>query len=418
MSTGTEKLHLEVQIELLRHCVGTGAPLDDELKRLGLSYDSLRYRKDESTRSLFESSQDRAAGLLPATEAAAQTGIPVVSFFSGAGGLDLGFEAAGFHHAAAIEINPLFCDTLRKNRPQWSVLGPPVHSGDIRNKDEYSHLLRQGLGIRAPFEGVFIGGPPCQSFSIAANQRFSRSGENFKRTGFDHVDYGNLLFEFIWYIKEFRPRAFLIENVAGLLSVDDGVQVQRAVKELRAAGYEVQHPQVLNAASFGVPQHRHRVFLLGSRTGECPKFPTPDPLRVPCGKVLSLPVDDVECHVTRVHRAESVLRYMEMNYGQREPLGRVDRLNPDEPSKTVIAGGANGGGRSHLHPQIPRTLSVRESARIQTFPDDYVFCGPPARQFTQVGNAVPPLLAYKLATGIYNAAYDYSRPGRRSECRR
>jgi DNA (cytosine-5)-methyltransferase 1 len=96
---------------------------------------------------------------------------------------------------------------------------------------------------------------------------------------------------------------------------------------------------------------------------------------------------------------------MELNYGQRDQLGRVDRLNPFLPSKTVIAGGTKGGGRSHLHPYSPRTLSVRESARLQTFPDNYVFVGPSARQFTQVGNAVPPLLAYRIAHEIYNQYY-------------
>ena len=94
---------------------------------------------------------------------------------------------------------------------------------------------------------------------------------------------------------------------------------------------------------------------------------------------------------------------MILNYGQRDKLGRVDRLDPREPSKTVIAGGTKGGGRSHLHPFHPRTLSVRECARLQTFPDDYEFTGANARQFTQVGNAVPPLLAYKLACAIKEA---------------
>ena len=91
---------------------------------------------------------------------------------------------------------------------------------------------------------------------------------------------------------------------------------------------------------------------------------------------------------------------MILKYGERDKLGRVDRLDPRLPSKTVIAGGTKGGGRSHLHPFIPRTLSVRECARLQTFPDNYVFTGSNARQFTQVGNAVPPLLAYKLANSI------------------
>ena len=94
---------------------------------------------------------------------------------------------------------------------------------------------------------------------------------------------------------------------------------------------------------------------------------------------------------------------MLLEYGERDKLGRVDRLDPRLPSKTVIAGGTKGGGRSHLHPFFPRTLSVRECARLQTFPDSYIFTGANARQFTQVGNAVPPLLAYKLATSIKNA---------------
>ena len=107
-----------------------------------------------------------------------------------------------------------------------------------------------------------------------------------------------------------------------------------------------------------------------------------------------------------MHKADSVLRYMILSPGQRDHLGRVDRLDPDKPSKTVIAGGVKGGGRSHLHPFIPRTISVRECARLQTFPDNYTFTGTTARQFTQVGNAVPPMLAYKLASKIKDAILD------------
>ena len=94
-----------------------------------------------------------------------------------------------------------------------------------------------------------------------------------------------------------------------------------------------------------------------------------------------------------------------LNYGERDKLGRVDRLDPNLPSKTVIAGGSSGGGRSHLHPYIPRTLSVRECAQIQTFPDDYIFKGPVARQFTQVGNAVPPVLGSQLGTAIFKSFF-------------
>jgi Site-specific DNA methylase len=97
---------------------------------------------------------------------------------------------------------------------------------------------------------------------------------------------------------------------------------------------------------------------------------------------------------------------MMLNYGERDKLGRVDRLDPLLPSKTVIAGGNSGGGRSHLHPYIPRTLSVRESARIQTFPDNYIFKGAVARQFTQVGNAVPPVLGSQLGTAIVKSFFE------------
>jgi DNA (cytosine-5)-methyltransferase 1 len=91
---------------------------------------------------------------------------------------------------------------------------------------------------------------------------------------------------------------------------------------------------------------------------------------------------------------------MALPFGGRDKLGRVDRLDPLLPSKTVIAGGTQGGGRSHLHPNSPRTLSARECARLQTFPDSYVFMGSTARQFTQVGNAVPPLMGYQFALSL------------------
>ncbi|MEO5335186.1 MAG: DNA cytosine methyltransferase [Magnetococcus sp. YQC-5] len=94
-----------------------------------------------------------------------------------------------------------------------------------------------------------------------------------------------------------------------------------------------------------------------------------------------------------------------LDYGKRDQLGRVDRLDSTLPSKTVIAGGTNGGGRSHLHPEIPRTLSVRECARLQTFPDDYVFIGASARQFTQVGNAVPPVLGAQIGLAVRDSYF-------------
>jgi DNA (cytosine-5)-methyltransferase 1 len=304
----------------------------------------------------------------------------------------------GFQNVAAFEFNELFCKTLRRNRPRWQVFGPPIHSGDVSRFEEIADTLSNL--ISKPFEGVFAGGPPCQPFSIAANQRFSKWGDNFKRTGFAHAKNGNLLFDYVNLILEFRPKVFIVENVPGLRDIDGGEQLSAAVKALTDAGYTIAEPTVLDAAQFGIPQQRLRLFLIGSRDGKKFAFPTCQHGVVGAGSVLFRPTATVKNHETREHLAASVLRYARLPYGARDQLGRVDRLDPLLPSKTVIAGGTAGGGRSHLHPEIPRTLSVRECARLQTFPDDYVFVGATARQFTQVGNAVPPVLAAHVAQAI------------------
>ncbi len=334
---------------------------------------------------------------------AARNGIPLVSFFTGCGGIDLGFEAAGYEHKAAFEFNELFCKTLRKNRPAWNVFGPPTHSGDMSNVSEIIDILEAIIPLN--FEGMFVGGPPCQPFSIASNQRFSKSGDNFKRIGFEHEKNGNLLFDYVSIIKYFKPTCFLIENVPGLRDLDGGAQLSAAIRELEVVGYKVVEPRVLNAANYGVPQFRERLFVIGSRNGNMPAFPEKSKLTFGAGSVLQRSQGDAKNTETREHKLNSMERYCKLEYGQRDQLGRVDRLDPCIPSKTVIAGGTNGGGRSHLHPEIPRTLSVRECARLQTFPDDYVFVGSTARQFTQVGNAVPPVLAAQLALTVASSVF-------------
>jgi DNA (cytosine-5)-methyltransferase 1 len=392
------KLSLKRQLSILSKCISEGLDLHKELENLGLEYDDLKYKNNEPI------VHNSTKYLTPDSLLCDPNEVPIVSFFSGAGGLDLGFEYAGFKHLAAVENNALFCQTLRANRPDWSVIGPPDYSGDVRNKEEIYTILKL-LGVPTPFEGIFVGGPPCQPFSIAANQRFSKNGENFKRVGFSHSEYGDLLFDFVWYIKEFKPKAFLIENVTGLLDLDGGAQLSEALNILAESGYSISEPTVVNAGDYHVPQNRYRLFVIGHLTTHEFIFPAPCSEAVPCYKAFEKPVVGLENHLTREHKANSIIRYIDLNYGERDRLGRVDRLDPNLPSKTVISGGTKGGGRSHLHPIYPRTLSVRESARLQTFPDSFTFCGSSARQFTQVGNAVPPLLAFQLARSIYLQIY-------------
>jgi DNA (cytosine-5)-methyltransferase 1 len=269
--------------------------------------------------------------------------------------------------------------------------------------EEIASTLRKV--IPGKYDGLFVGGPPCQPFSIAANQRFAKWGDNFKRTGFAHEKNGNLLFDFVRLITTFKPRAFIIENVPGLRDLDGGEQLSEAIKKLENAGYTVEQPFVLDAAHFGIAQQRQRLFVVGNRLSLPFTRPQSANSSVGAGRVLGKGLQNALNNETREHKAESILRYMRLDYGERDQLGRVDRLDPFLPSKTVIAGGTKGGGRSHLHPEIPRTLSVRESARLQTFPDDYIFLGPTARQFTQVGNAVPPVLAAQLGISVLRSYF-------------
>ena len=336
----------------------------------------------------------------------------VFSLFTGAGGMDLGFQAAGFSPIGFLELEDWACKTLRKNHPRLSILGPPSCSGDIKELTTDQIISMLGVGKRDV--DVIIGGPPCQPFSIAANQRFLRSDDKFKRRGFEDDDKGNLLFDFIRVVSEIKPKVFVIENVPGLIEIDGGEQIKIALGILENLGYSISKLGVINAVSYGVPQFRNRVIIWGTKNKIKPLLPEPThgnvenmffrKYNVVCQALYGIGSCALN-NETRDHKQESIARYKTLKFGEREHLGRVDRLDPLMPSKTVIAGGRNGGGRSHLHPFLARTMSVRECARLQTFPDSYIFDGTNARQFTQVGNAVPPLLAEQIGRQILAQAF-------------
>lgn len=389
------------QDRLLDKSEKSALPFADVLDSAGLSYDDLVY---ERRYKRLTKSQARYVTL--ADLAVRGQDIPLASFFTGAGGIDLGFSAAGFQPTLAAEHSGLFSETLRWNHPTLQVLGPPHHSGDVSNFGEMESGIARTLGSAKRFDGVFVGGPPCQPFSVAASQRFAKNGDNYKRVGFAHTKNGNLLFDYLALVEHFKPRAVLVENVPGLGAIDGGEQLAIAVKKLVSWGYHVHEPTVLDAADYEVPQFRKRLFVIAFRSKAAyVRFSLPVPVKPRLavdGALRGIRSTSLN-HETREHSAASIRRYMRLELGQRDKLGRVDRLSPYQPSKTIIAGGTAGGGRSHLHPHIPRTMSVRESARLQTFPDEYEFKGPTARQFTQVGNAVPPVLAAHLAIAMAKA---------------
>lgn len=343
----------------------------------------------------------------------------VFSLFTGAGGLDLGFEAAGFDVVAVSDIMQESCDTLRLNRPGLTVLGPPTHTGDIA--DITADFIKKETGLKPGDIDVMIGGPPCQSFSMAAAQRFLKTDDNWKRKGFDS-ERGMLVFQYLRLIQEVKPKVFVIENVPGFATIDGGKTIENIKTVLSKIGYTITGPHLVKTEEYGVPQARRRVIVVGY-LGDVPfKFPEPTHADKPnlitekqfvttAQALVSLDKNSKNLEV-RAHKEDSLSRYKALSKGKRDKLGRVDRLDPDKPSKTIIAGGTKGGGRSHLHPFEARTMSVRESAKLQTFPDDFVFVGKTARQFTQVGNAVPPLLAEAIARAVGEQYFSKSYKGK------
>ncbi len=388
------------QRTFIERCSDGNLSVVAELARRGHDLDDLRYEQHREI--LPEGDEFRTLDSIDPRPNA----VPAVSFFTGAGGMDIGLHWAGFRTLAAFEHEKLFCQTLRKSRLDLHVFGPPMDSGDVK---DFEHVVAalESIGVRPGFEGMFHGGPPCQPFSIAANQRFSKGDDNYKRTGFQS-EKGGLLGDMLRLVAHFKPRCVLIENVPGLLEIDGGLQLKGYLSELTRIGYSYTEPMLLDARRHGVPQDRKRLFIV-AWLGQGHVVPPPLEGIVTVEQALRRSVDDLADHVRRDHQAASLMRYMKLNFGQRDALGRVDRLHPYRPSKTVIAGGLKGGGRSHLHPLVPRTLSPRECARLQTFPDQYQFAGPPARQFTQIGNAVPPVLAYKVGRQIIEGVFEQAR---------
>lgn len=322
-----------------------------------------------------------------------------LSLFAGCGGIDLGFTWAGIETVAAVEIKQFAADTLKKNHPHIKVYGPAEYDGDVRNFN--IDTLKEMIGDVEI--DIISGGPPCQPFSVAAAQRFYKNDDRYKRKGDMDSEKGNLLPEYIRIINEIKPKVFVIENVAALITWNDGKFLTESLKELDNE-YVYTVPCAVHAHEFGVPQYRERMIIIGTRiSGKKPIF-NDDTVQLDriftVGDALADFPENPMNHQLRAHTPESIARYDRLKFGERDHLGRVDRLDPNLPAKTVIAGGENGGGRSHLHPYLPRTTSPRECARFQTFPDDFELCGTMSRQFTQVGNAVPPLLAYFIASYI------------------
>ena len=340
-----------------------------------------------------------------------------ISLFSGAGGFDIGMEAAGFTTRLCTDIDFHSCQTLMNNKrnladnAQYHFLQEATIVQ--RNIKEYpTDEILADAGLTKDQVSLVYGGPPCQSFSVFGQ----RKGMEDPR--------GTLLWDYLRVIRDIEPECFIFENVAGLLTIDDGKVFEEFKKEiaLSHSGEKIYHVAhyLLDTASFGVPEYRSRVIIYGSKVKEvsCPRkthaTSTDESEKglLPAATVRDAfkglpepPSDTLPNHVGRVHGKTVMDRYGALKFGERDSKTRINRLNPDKPSFTIVVGSDKGGGKGHVHPYSPREVTPRESARIQTFPDYWAFSGTSRHPIRQVGNAVPPVFSAALGAHLLRDVY-------------
>lgn len=328
-----------------------------------------------------------------------------IELFAGAGGLALGLEKAGFKTILLNEIDKFACQTLRKNRPSWNVF-----EGDVSKID---------FTVYKGKVDILSGGFPCQAFSYAG-----------KKLGFEDAR-GTLFFEFARAVKECKPTIFLAENVRGLLKHDNGKTLETIKSIISDIGYDlIAEPNVLKAMFYQVPQKRERLFFIGIRRDIMNKislsdFKWPSPYKrimtlrdaLKKGELYSTDVPKSEGQQYPKRKKEILdlvpaggywkdlpdnlqREYMQKSYflaGGKTGMAR--RLSYDEPSLTLTCSPAQK-QTERCHPEETRPLTIREYARIQTFPDDWEFVGSMTNQYKQIGNAVPVNLSYAVARSL------------------
>ena len=343
-------------------------------------------------------------------------GAPAISLFSGAGGLDVGVERAGYRVHASVELEPDAAATLRRNFPHSRVI-----EADLR-KLKTGDILREA-GLAKGEAALLVGGPPCTPFSKSGNWL------EYKRTGADPD--ASLLDEYLRVLGEARPEAFVLENVFGLAYRNhNAAWFERLLGACRRYRYKVT-AKVLLAADYGVPQRRQRVFVVGSRE-RLPEFPVathsgPHETRKSYDTTLT-PHVTAEAAIGELARQDGLFEEQEVvngryghllpeippgdNYlfftekrGHPSPLfgwrkrywSFLLKLAPDQPSPTIQAQPGPYVGPFHWENRRLRLLEIK---RLQTFPDEYEVVGSRRSAQVQIGNAVPPLLAEQVVAAL------------------
>ncbi|WP_097015270.1 DNA cytosine methyltransferase [Anaerocolumna aminovalerica] len=348
-----------------------------------------------------------------------------VDMFSGAGGLSRGFYDAGYDIILGVDFDEAALKTFKENHGNAEAIKLDLY--DHSNIDKIVSLIKE-KNIELD---VLVGGPPCQGFSIAGPRDM-----NDKRN--------SLYLAMVKLADRLKPQAVVLENVPGMVQTNGGIGAKRIIQDFKEIGYKMT-PKLLYAPDYGIPQIRRRVFFVGLRDtdnefefpeaildkenyitcedaiGDLPSLQTDEgeiiygeeiqeyakpvendyqrKMRVNSGVVLnhigSIPIEKTKKMISLVPEGKNYKALPEEYRGLYKYNEALTRYHSKKPSLTI-----NTGHRSHFHYKYNRIPTVRESARLQSFPDDFIFYGNKSQQYKQVGNAVPPILGYVLATKL------------------
>lgn len=318
-----------------------------------------------------------------------RNGYKFIDLFSGAGGLSCGLVMAGFTPVASVEIMPEAVETYKYNFVNKKGFNEKVETRDIRTQIVKEELYKI---IGNQHIDLIVGGFPCQGFSMAGNRVVSDPRNS-------------LYLEMLEIVKNVKPDYVVMENVEGLRTMLDGKVETQIINDYKEIGYEI-NVTTLNAADYGVAQQRKRVIFIGNRIGN--KNYHPKPLYEPNNyktlgsaiyKFMNIDEDKSINHMFTRHTEDMKKRLANVPEGSSLFKNYSDswKKSPwDKPSCTI----KENHGAVNIHPKLPRVLTAREIAAIQSFPDDFIFQGAKKWQLVQIGNAVPPLLGKAIGLSV------------------
>lgn len=347
--------------------------------------------------------------------------ITFIDLFSGAGGIGIGFNKAGFKQIFSADFDPNVAATHRNYHKSI-----PFIEGDLSDPKVFENIKNR-FGDQEI--DLIVGGPPCQGFSSFGKRKRINIG------GYDphNDDRNKLVFTYLEYVKLFNPKWFLMENVKGITTLDDGYFIKKIIEEIESLGYKNHDYRIINTADYGVPQKRLRFILIANRTDNIIPWPKPKFFETHAKaskryRTVGSVITDLDSenaykkhfnHEPMNHSNDVVERFSYIKEGEKidpetlpehlkhsrtgkliQSFSKVFfRLDRNKPSHTLVPGHS----AFPIHPWLNRQLTVREAARIQTFPDDIEFIGSHGQQCKQVGNAFPPIAAEYLANNIKKA---------------